>query len=92
MKNWLKHLTIHSSKTAYTQNLFLTQYRQMIRTKPIFNYDSVSWKETILHAHIISPESMTIFFYMYMLFFSFIFISWRLITLLYCSGFCHTLA
>ena len=62
MKNWLKHLTIHSSKTAYTQNLFLTQYRQMIRTKPIFNYDSVSWKETILHAHIISPESMTIFF------------------------------
>ena len=26
------------------------------------------------------------------LFFSFIFISWRLITLHYCSGFCHTLA
>ena len=25
------------------------------------------------------------------LFFSFIFISWRLITLQYCSGFCHTL-
>ena len=24
-------------------------------------------------------------------FFSFIFISWRLITLQYCSGFCHTL-
>ena len=24
-------------------------------------------------------------------FFSFIFISWRLITLKYCSGFCHTL-
>ena len=27
----------------------------------------------------------------YLLFFSFIFISWRLITLQYCSGFCHTL-
>ena len=25
------------------------------------------------------------------IFFSFIFISWRLITLQYCSGFCHTL-
>ena len=27
----------------------------------------------------------------YFIFFSFIFISWRLITLQYCSGFCHTL-
>ena len=27
----------------------------------------------------------------YVFFFSFIFISWRLITLQYCSGFCHTL-
>ena len=27
----------------------------------------------------------------YLLFFSFIFIGWRLITLQYCSGFCHTL-
>ena len=27
----------------------------------------------------------------YFFFFSFIFISWRLITLKYCSGFCHTL-
>ena len=27
----------------------------------------------------------------YWIFFSFIFISWRLITLQYCSGFCHTL-
>ena len=31
--------------------------------------------------------SIILFFY----FFSFIFISWRLITLQYCSGFCHTL-
>ena len=27
----------------------------------------------------------------FFLFFSFIFISWRLITLQYCSGFCHSL-
>ena len=33
----------------------------------------------------IPAELFQIFF-----FFSFIFISWRLITLQYCSGFCHT--
>ena len=26
-----------------------------------------------------------------LIFFSFIFVSWRLITIQYCSGFCHTL-
>ena len=30
-------------------------------------------------------------FFFFKFFFSFIFISWRLITLQYCSGFCHTL-
>ena len=30
-------------------------------------------------------------FISYFIYFSFIFISWRLITLQYCSGFCHTL-
>ena len=29
--------------------------------------------------------------FLFLIFFSFIFISWRLITLQYCSGFCHTL-
>ena len=32
-----------------------------------------------------------LFFVSVLFFFSFIFISWRLITLQYCSGFCHTL-
>ena len=32
-----------------------------------------------------------IYFYIIIIIFSFIFISWRLITLQYCSGFCHTL-
>ena len=31
------------------------------------------------------------FFIFYLFIFSFIFTSWRLITLQYCSGFCHTL-
>ena len=31
------------------------------------------------------------FLFVFFFFFSFIFISWRLITLQYCSGFCHTL-
>ena len=31
------------------------------------------------------------FIYLFIYLFSFIFISWRLITLQYCSGFCHTL-
>ena len=33
----------------------------------------------------------SLFFSIYVYLFSFIFISWRLITLQYCSGFCHTL-
>ena len=47
------------------------------------------------HTHIYSPSFFllcfyTLFIYLF-LFFPFIFISWRLITLQYCSGFCHTL-
>ena len=38
------------------------------------------------------PGCLFFFFaYLWLFFFSFIFISWRLITLQYCSGFCHTL-
>ena len=45
---------------------------------------------------IISLMKDTAFFFFsvlpdFILFFPFIFISWRLITLQYCSGFCHTL-
>ena len=36
------------------------------------------------------PTGKPLFFFLFF-FFSFIFISWRLITLQYCSGFCHTL-
>ena len=36
-------------------------------------------------------SEMTLYRFLFFFFFSFIFISWRLITLQYCSGFCHTL-
>ena len=39
------------------------------------------------YSHDLSPTDYHFFFF----FFPFIFISWRLITLQYCSGFCHTL-
>ena len=39
--------------------------------------------------HMINIKNINGIFYFY--FFPFIFISWRLITLQYCSGFCHTL-
>ena len=45
------------------------------------NTDTVSKFFTCTYAQIIN----------FLFFFSFIFISWRLITLQYCSGFCHTL-
>ena len=49
-------------------------------------WNTVSWgKRLFLFVHC-SPGSS-----LYSFFFSFIFISWRLITLQYCSGFCHTL-
>ena len=38
-----------------------------------------------------STELDSFFFFNLILFFPFIFIHWRLITLQYCSGFCHTL-
>ena len=43
--------------------------------------------------HVCLQREAFIFFHShsYWIFFSFIFISWRLITLQYCSGFCHTL-
>ena len=39
----------------------------------------------------ITSLCLELFIYIYIFFFPFIFISWRLITLQYCSGFCHTL-
>ena len=37
------------------------------------------------------PDGLYYYYCCWLILFSFIFISWRLITLQYCSGFCHTL-
>lgn len=49
MKNWLKSKICHYTlftKFIHTE-FILFQYRWPIFTKPIFNYDSVSWTEMI---------------------------------------------
>ena len=50
-------------------------------------------QNNIVSSHYKEPEGL--FFnsvrIVFLFFFSFILISWRLITLQYCSGFCHTL-
>ena len=48
--------------------------------------EQTGWREDISQYDISWGKGMVLFF-----FFSFIFISWRLITLQYCCGFCHTL-
>ena len=48
----------------------------------------VLWHHCVNKCHTVHGWSPGI---LLLLFFSFIFISWRLITLQYCSGFCHTL-
>ena len=40
---------------------------------------------------VMGPDAMILVFWMLIFFFFFTFISWRLIILQYCSGFCHTL-
>ena len=54
--------------------------------KTIALYEARNTNSQIYIYHFFFPNSSSLFTY-----FSFIFISWRLITLQYCSGFCHTL-
>ena len=54
---------------------------EITETSPPY-FSSLHW-----HLHVHFYSSMPFLFF----FFSFIFISWRLITLQYCSGLCHTL-
>ena len=52
-------------------------------------YKNSGWCLLSSASHSTIPISPNLVFFFF--FFSFIFISWRLITLQYCSGFCHTL-
>ena len=57
--------------------------------------NSINEFEIIFTEHSAQQQQNTLFFFFrgtgISFFFPFIFISWRLITLQYCSGFCHTL-
>ena len=61
--------------------------------KPLHLLESLNqnWKGTEIRCLISIPFQGRVFLPLVFFFFPFIFISWRLITLQYCSGFCHTL-
>ena len=74
---WLKHLSMHT----HTHSSFYLLIH-------LFCPSLLSNHEFVLYI----CESLSVLFYSFGCFiFLFIFISWRLITLQYCSGFCHTL-
>ena len=66
-----------------------------------FSFTLLSWDpfttmpmippNTVISVSQSETEFSFLFIMLFLFFFSFIFISWRLITLQYCSGFCHTL-
>ena len=49
------------------------------------------WHQEPSTSQVIASMVKSYFFFSHSFFFPFIFINWRLITLQYCSGFCHTL-
>ena len=51
----------------------------------------ISLSMSLLFIKMNRPDSNPFFLWQLLFFFPFIFISWRLITLQYCNGFCHTL-
>ena len=55
----------------------------------VFQSDRILWITSLVFH--ICLNSLLVYWYFLSYFFPFIFISWRLITLQYCSGFCHTL-
>ena len=64
--------------------------------KRLFSSSSLSAIRVVLTAYLrllifLTAIFFCLFVFVLIYFFSFIFISWRLITLQYCSGFCHTL-
>ena len=58
--------------------------------KEFFSVTKIKENESLVAISIVIFKIFHIFIYFFF-FFPFIFISWRLITLQYCSGFCHTL-
>ena len=78
-----------SSKVCRMKRTNEIVYSLRIRLKDMFqswSHPAVSSKIRWVYPRWVSPLDLWVF-----LFFPFIFISWRLITLQYCSGFCRTL-
>ena len=84
-------ITQHPLLTASQASHFLTLINLY---KPFFLKQAFLKVYTVMPKMAFSTEQLSCclsFFLSFLHFFSFIFISWRLITLQYCSGFCHTL-
>ena len=70
----------------------LNWYLVVFSTWGVLSLDMFIWLASLFHLGLCSNiTSSEAFLDQLFFFFPFIFISWRLITLQYCSGFCHTL-
>ena len=72
-----------SASSTLTGGFFTTEPPGILRCLYILEFNPL----LVAHLQIFSPILRVVF----LSFFSFIFISWRLITSQHCSGFCHTL-
>ena len=90
--NWkiMKEMGIPDHLTCLLRNLYAGQ-EATVRT----GHETTDWfqiEKGVRKGCILSPCLFNFFFLIFLFFFfPFIFISWRPITLQYCSGFCHTL-
>ena len=91
--NWkiMKEMGIPDHLTCLLRNLYAGQ-EATVRT----GHETTDWfriRKGVRQGCILSPCLFNFFFsnFSFLFFFPFIFISWRPITLQYCSGFCHTL-
>ena len=87
------HSTILAWRIPWTKEPGRLQSKGLQRVGHEWATNTVSERLTFLQDHpvLVTYRAMSICWDFFFFFFPFIFISWRLITLQYCSGFCHTL-
>ena len=83
---WPKYWSFSFSVSPSNEYSVLISFRIHWFDLAVLTYCIINW---ISHEQFLDISFF--FFNFYFNFFPFIFISWRLITLQYCSGFCHTL-
>ena len=100
---WLFRIKRTDSGSLYFGSCGAVKRRGTLTTKsrPLLNWCLENWGEILFLSFLFIFKAIRfLFFYffpvcpvvvLFFFYFSFIFISWRLITLQYCSGFCHTL-